>query len=334
MSAKRVIRKPSFQRDSGHFLVKSQESNRTTRHFISYFDILEYDEIALTHTNLLEVIEDIVVGPLRNQPIFNLNAKFYCFNDSVVMCFKYDPSFDEFLPFESFIIAMQAIQTQLSIMGIYISGSITVGDVYTGKNFIYGQGIIDAHLLVDKKAIYPRIIIDKKLVELAITTTKQMAKELSYLGYNEDVINENNVIYYRAVMADLICCDSTKDKDIDSSISEKALDIMKSIFWDCICKDFDGQYFVNYMQYLIHANKGSSWPSEDIYECIRRIILHVIAKMAKHVYNNEILNRYLWLLEYVFKWYENKFPNSAYEHMKEIMAILFESTELDKDDIS
>ena len=46
---------------------------------------------------------------------------------------------------------------------ILFRGCITRGQLYINDQFVFGQGIIDAYLLENNIALYPRIIIDKKI---------------------------------------------------------------------------------------------------------------------------------------------------------------------------
>ncbi len=48
---------------------------------------------------------------------------------------------------------------------ILLRGAIVKGDIYREGSIVFGQGIVDAHLLEENVAKYPRIILQKKIVK-------------------------------------------------------------------------------------------------------------------------------------------------------------------------
>ena len=49
--------------------------------------------------------------------------------------------------------------------GLWVRGAITIGDFAINGNFIYGNALVRAYELENSSAIYPRILIDHKLID-------------------------------------------------------------------------------------------------------------------------------------------------------------------------
>jgi len=56
------------------------------------------------------------------------------------------------------------IQVNLINRGILVRGALTIGLLCRQKGLLFGQGLIDAHNLEEKQAVYPRIIISEDLM--------------------------------------------------------------------------------------------------------------------------------------------------------------------------
>ena len=55
-------------------------------------------------------------------------------------------------------------QYELIHLGIIIRGGVSIGDIYISSGRVFGPGLIRAHELENKYALYPRIIIDPILI--------------------------------------------------------------------------------------------------------------------------------------------------------------------------
>lgn len=71
-------------------------------------------------------------------------------------------------------------------------GGVSKGRFYIDDIFLWGQGLVNAYLIESKKAIYPRIVIDK---DVAAKATKHLADALIYQDNNDGKICLN---YLRA----------------------------------------------------------------------------------------------------------------------------------------
>lgn len=85
-------------------------------------------------------------------------------------------------------------QYHLTLEGFFIRGGISIGDNYMDKNIVFGPALIDAYEAESKLAISPRIILDKKCMELHERINKQYllsglySEYAKYLGVGNDGI--------------------------------------------------------------------------------------------------------------------------------------------------
>lgn len=59
------------------------------------------------------------------------------------------------------------IQKQLFYINepVLLRGAIAVGDLYIKDNIVFGKGLVDAYLVQEKYAVYPRVIIIKDIIK-------------------------------------------------------------------------------------------------------------------------------------------------------------------------
>ena len=100
---------------------------------------------------------------------------------------------------------VSVIQARLLILKIPLRGAISFGDVYLNRddNIIVGSGLINAYLL-EEKAIYPRVIIDRKLMKYGdMKLVLNRERNLSWLNVSEYKDSLNGFIYidYLKVLA-------------------------------------------------------------------------------------------------------------------------------------
>ena len=82
------------------------------------------------------------------------------FSDTLILTCLAEPE-----EFELLVGVIAKIQVMLAIKKIFLRGAVTVGEVYIGDGLLYGPGIVEAYKLESTSAIFPRIIIDTRMVE-------------------------------------------------------------------------------------------------------------------------------------------------------------------------
>ena len=99
----------------------------------------------------------------------NNQRKSISFSDCVVLTSEEDES-----EFQEMISCLANVQAYLLSNGILTRGGLTVGKVFDEYQLLYGPGVVEAYELESKKAVAPRIIINKD----------------AYIGDKEDTIKK------------------------------------------------------------------------------------------------------------------------------------------------
>jgi hypothetical protein len=60
---------------------------------------------------------------------------------------------------------MAMVQAVLVEMGLLVRGAVTVGEIERTYGVLFGPGLISAYELERKQAKYPRIVVDRRLIE-------------------------------------------------------------------------------------------------------------------------------------------------------------------------
>ncbi len=79
-------------------------------------------------------------------------------------------------------VAIQKIQFQLALKDIWLRGGISSGDAYFdgSKSQIVGQAFINAYQLERRIAVYPRVVLDNRLIaELNFSTAEEMISAIN-----------------------------------------------------------------------------------------------------------------------------------------------------------
>lgn len=60
-----------------------------------------------------------------------------------------------------------AYQLTLACHGVFVRGGIAIGQLWMDQTFVFGSGLINAYELEMKRAVYPRVIVDGTLADMA-----------------------------------------------------------------------------------------------------------------------------------------------------------------------
>lgn len=139
-------------------------------YYILYFDILGYKEKIKQYGEeyFLKVICAVIdtIDTAYEDSEKGRNFGYHIFSDNIIV-FSKKESNTETNVYKLIDFIKDAYIIQRNLMGQYrilLRGAITEGKLYYGGNFIYGTGLIDSYLMEDEKAINPRIIISKNLI--------------------------------------------------------------------------------------------------------------------------------------------------------------------------
>lgn len=210
---------------------------KTSPHVILYFDILGYKSFLgngiIEERYIMHAIR-MLVAQVKGYSKDIKNCKSLVFSDNCVICFRIKSPLSIPYIFSHAVAAAQFLERNLLLHGLFIRGSICIGDVYISNNYIFGNGIIKAYEFENGMAIYPRIIVDSELVEFTLQYL-ELIREGVYVELPQEIIlpeiiDEKNMFVVLSKLHE----SPPEDLQLHNSIKVR--------------KDFDGQYFVDMLQ--------------------------------------------------------------------------------------
>ena len=120
----------------------------------------------------IKQIYDFAINALINSELKNATQtiKIKIFSDNIVIAsrLKLDTVRHVRLSLINFFKFIIFFQRKALDFGILLRGGVTIGELYIDDNFLWGDALIRAYNIENKEAIYPRVLIDRK-VEKFIT---------------------------------------------------------------------------------------------------------------------------------------------------------------------
>lgn len=143
--------------------------------YIAYLDMLGYKAFFKENPDKIEGLLDAInvcfECAAKRLRMFNTlfsveKFKIRGFSDNILIYYEVEKNYESKFVLISFIEIIKDIQFLLILKyGIFLRGGITKGNFAANDMFVFGEGLIDAVILEDKKAKNPRIIIDNKVIE-------------------------------------------------------------------------------------------------------------------------------------------------------------------------
>jgi len=148
---------------------------KSTQHIILYFDVLGYSEVSLKADDnylssiyeLLKSVTERIHGHIKphTTELIGYNTKAYNYTDNFCVVFE---ALDEIAISHCTALAVfyaAQVQSFLAHGGVFCRGCIIKDNIVAYDNFLQGQGTVKAHFYEAQIAIYPRIIVEKELVD-------------------------------------------------------------------------------------------------------------------------------------------------------------------------
>ena len=200
--------------------IGSLSNNDVTDAYIAYFDILGYHQLVEDgkHIEICKLIEKVRILPLikylertkkeefksrilsgpRNSKKESYEIKSIAFSDNILLS----------TPIDWYLLLRVMIDIQASLIqeGIFIRGAMVRGKLYHSDTLVGGEGLIMAHKLESKVAVYPRIIVDKSYIAAVKTVAeKRLISDSSLTEYLKLDFDKNYFLDY------LKFCSETED---------------------------------------------------------------------------------------------------------------------------
>lgn len=134
---------------------------------ICYFDILGYKQMLqkLGDDIYIHYI-DCVMDAIKTVLQFD-GFKYHIFSDNIIIFVPIKEKHENMIVISECVKCLSLLQRNLiGQYSVFIRGCITIGNIYSGGDFVFGSGLIKAYTLENEVAVYPRIILDKECIEL------------------------------------------------------------------------------------------------------------------------------------------------------------------------
>lgn len=151
--------------------------------FVAFIDILGFSNKVLNSINnntqlkkLQQTIKSIneIENLEKKYPISHIDNKITTFSDSIILSCLSNSEDSLFY----ILLALIYIQIHLAMNDTIVRGGVTEGFLHHTRKEIYGPAFIEAYELEKQIAIYPRIILSRKLQEKVINSNAQEIMEL------------------------------------------------------------------------------------------------------------------------------------------------------------
>jgi len=143
-----------------------------SKSFVAYLDVLGFKNLVKSNNitalnNYFNIINDELDQLRRIKEKEDIGS--IIISDSVILTVpqNVDDKIDNIFRLRQLCIAIGKIQQRLALDNIWIRGAISCGNTFfdSTNNQIVGPAYIDAFLLEEEFAIFPRVIIDSKIIK-------------------------------------------------------------------------------------------------------------------------------------------------------------------------
>lgn len=155
--------------------------------FVVFLDVLGFKNMVKNEKSKIERYLDIVyreIEKLKNIDI-KKDINNIVISDSIILSVDTKTSCKENIKiFSHLCLFVALVQEALALENIWLRGAISFGDIFFDekRKQIIGQGYINAYLLEEKQAIYPRVIIDNRIINfLEQNSSKELIKSVNAL---------------------------------------------------------------------------------------------------------------------------------------------------------
>jgi hypothetical protein len=181
-------------------LLENKDLNYT-KSYVAFLDVLGFKKLVYSkNTKKITLYLKIVREAIDNLKLIDSNKDIgsIVISDSIILTMPFGENVHDSLNnLRQLCIAILLIQRELVLHDIWLRGAISFGDTHFDKtqNQIIGNAYIDAYLLEEKLAKYPRVILDNRIIgELKYKNSSELIKKLNTLD-SDKPDNFGNVLY-------------------------------------------------------------------------------------------------------------------------------------------
>ena len=211
---------------------------KTGNFIVSFIDLLGAKEGMKTDSNgmLIKVHDAYKESIDAYKEMFGSypeDVNYRIFSDNIIVFCQYE-SVDISEAFKVIVLLSSLIQIQFMLKDYIVRGGISTGDFYFDDVMVWGNALSKAYYIESKLSVYPRIVIERELID----TIKEKTKDnIELEDFNNDFIKmDNDGLYYVDYYHRL------------SKVSE-------SVTYNVICK----RAYNNMMQYYDNSRIFAKW---------------------------------------------------------------------------
>lgn len=153
-------------------LIGKPTRKHETEHIVAILDLLGASDIIMgdTSENVLNALSNIFYNAestwpfLGNVPEVLQNIKCVTFSDNIALALELSTLRDQDEAIKAFIKYISVFQGAALKTGFLFRGGIALGQLYmdSSSNFVWGKALVEAHVLEEKSAIYPRVVLSRQ----------------------------------------------------------------------------------------------------------------------------------------------------------------------------
>jgi len=222
-------------------------------------------------------------------PRSETDIQYRIFSDNFLLFTKLTSESNKKFAYAYMIDSCLNLQCHFARFGLKLRGAITVGNLSVNKDVVFGTGLLNAVKLEEKKAIYPRIIIENCIHNefsdnniLDIATDEDGEYFLDYLSYYANRLDKTTNCQR----------DDTTLEDIDKRILEK----VKELYEQCKMEEFrelhDKMHETMHKWNEISSSVNQEGKLSRFLECHRKMILETPDS------SESIIAKKKWLADY------------------------------------
>lgn len=153
--------------------------------YVAHLDILGFKQLIKSKKScdeIARIFDEIntqyVVSENEESLVPQNSMRYKVMSDSI--CFFISANILDALPALIHTCAYFQVRMLRFLPPVLIRGAIVKGEIYSKDDILFGQGLIDAYLIQENYAKYPRIILPMELIDLQIDS--QHIKDLFNIG--------------------------------------------------------------------------------------------------------------------------------------------------------
>ena len=161
--------------------------------YVAYLDILGFRDLSKDSTNANDVynLYELLFNAKSDSKFYSIFEKIRVsvLSDNIIVSCK-----EGIFGLYEFCKYILYVQRQLISSNIYFRGGIVCGEIFHNNLECFGPALVEAYLIEKELSIYPRVIIDSKLVKAFYNNNDDINifSKSSYVNY-EDTDNDFNI---------------------------------------------------------------------------------------------------------------------------------------------